>query len=63
MSIMTTWGTDWFGTSRVHFIAGLTLYNVASSIAQLLLAPLSEHFGRNGIYQISSIMCVPARCG
>jgi MFS family permease len=56
MSIMTTWGTDWFGTSRVHFIAGLTLYNVASSIAPLLLAPLSEHFGRNGIYQISSII-------
>ncbi|CAK9782640.1 MFS general substrate transporter [Cutaneotrichosporon oleaginosum] len=56
MSIMTTWGTAWFGTTRVHFIAGLTLYNVASSIAPLLLAPLSEHFGRNGIYQISSII-------
>lgn len=56
MSIMTTWGPDWFHTTRYHFIGGLTLYNVASSATPLVLAPLSEHFGRNGIYQISSLL-------
>lgn len=56
MSILTTWGPEWFHTTRLHFITGLTMYNVASSITPLLLAPLSEHFGRNGIYQISSLM-------
>ncbi|GMK57937.1 hypothetical protein CspeluHIS016_0407710 [Cutaneotrichosporon spelunceum] len=61
MAILTTWGTEWFNTSRVHFLVGLTLYNCASSIAPLLLAPLSEHFGRNDIYQISSIMLAPLK--
>lgn len=56
MSIMATWGPQWFGVSRLHFLIGLMMYNVASSTTPLVLAPVSENFGRNEIYQVSSLM-------
>ncbi|GMK56290.1 hypothetical protein CspeluHIS016_0301300 [Cutaneotrichosporon spelunceum] len=52
-SIMATWGPDWFHCSRLTFILGLCLYNLAVAVTPMFLAPLSEHLGRNVIYQVS----------
>jgi len=56
MAILTTWGPAYFHTSRLHFVLGLTLYNLSVSLAPLVLAPLSENLGRNQIYQVTSLM-------
>jgi hypothetical protein len=56
MAIMSTWGPAYFGTSRLHFVLGLTLYNLSVSMAPLVLAPLSENLGRNEIYHVTSFL-------
>ena len=58
MAILATWGPDWFHTSRIVFMVGAALYNIAVSTTPLILAPISEHLGRNEIYQVTSIMSV-----
>ncbi|WVQ94773.1 hypothetical protein IAU59_001855 [Kwoniella sp. CBS 9459] len=55
-SILATWGTGYFGVSRTTFIMQLTLPLLSIAFAPLLLAPLSEVFGRNMIYQVTSII-------
>lgn len=56
MSIMSIWGPAWFGCSREMFILGLTIYNLSVAVTPLILAPLSEHLGRNEIYQVTCFM-------
>ncbi|OCF34125.1 hypothetical protein I316_04074 [Kwoniella heveanensis BCC8398] len=55
-SILATWGTEYFGVGRNTFLLQLTLPLVSIAFAPLLLAPLSEVFGRNMIYQVTSII-------
>ncbi|BEJ11551.1 hypothetical protein CspHIS471_0200110 [Cutaneotrichosporon sp. HIS471] len=52
-SIMATWGPEWFHTDRLTFVLGLCLFNISVAVAPMFLAPLSEHLGRNIIYQVS----------
>ncbi|KAK8843471.1 hypothetical protein IAR55_007128 [Kwoniella newhampshirensis] len=52
---LATWGTVYFGVSREVFLLGLTLPMLGIAFAPLVLAPLSEVFGRNMIYQITSV--------
>lgn len=33
------------------------MYNLAVAVTPMFLAPLSEHFGRNIIYQVSGWIC------
>lgn len=56
MAVMAIWGPAFYGTTRTMFIVGLMLYNVSVSVTALALAPVSENFGRNQLYQITSIM-------
>nr|XP_031862231.1 uncharacterized protein CI109_002196 [Kwoniella shandongensis]KAA5529303.1 hypothetical protein CI109_002196 [Kwoniella shandongensis] len=52
---LATWGTEYYSVSREVFLLGLTLPMIGISFAPLVLAPLSEVFGRNMIYQVTSV--------
>lgn len=56
-SIMATWGPEWFDCDRLTFMLGLSMYNIAVAVTPMFLAPLSEHLGRNIIYQVSGWIC------
>ncbi|KAK4686907.1 hypothetical protein P7C73_g3215, partial [Tremellales sp. Uapishka_1] len=53
---MTSRGVAYYGVSREDYVLTITLYLIAISITPLALAPASEVFGRNGIYQVTSIL-------
>ncbi|WOO81607.1 Efflux pump radE [Vanrija pseudolonga] len=56
VGIMATWGVQWFDTTYTGFELSLTMYLGALSITPLILAPMSELFGRNAIYQVTSVI-------
>lgn len=56
VGIMATWGVEWFDTTYTGFELSLTMYLGALAITPLVLAPMSELFGRNAIYQVTSVM-------
>ncbi|KAL1410759.1 hypothetical protein Q8F55_001701 [Vanrija albida] len=56
VGIMATWGVDWFHTTQTGFMLSLTMYLGALAITPLVLAPMSELFGRNPIYQVTSVI-------
>ncbi|GAO52258.1 hypothetical protein G7K_6339-t1 [Saitoella complicata NRRL Y-17804] len=45
-----------FGVSRVAIICGLTVYALGFGVAPLVLAPLSEVYGRNPVYIVSFLI-------
>lgn len=53
---MAFWGPQWYTTSRLGFQFSVTTFLVAFSFASLLMAPLSELFGRKKIYQIATFL-------
>ncbi|WVR09225.1 hypothetical protein IAU60_006289 [Kwoniella sp. DSM 27419] len=55
-SVLAIWGTEYFGVSRTIFLLEITLPLISIAFAPLLLAPLSEVFGRNLIYQVTSVL-------
>lgn len=56
VGIMAHWGPEWFHTSHTGYMLSITTYLVAIAFTPLVLAPLSEVFGRNVIYQVTSVM-------
>ncbi|ORX38933.1 major facilitator superfamily domain-containing protein [Kockovaella imperatae] len=53
---MSHFGPAWFDTSRELFLLSLTVTMIAISLTPMILAPLSEVYGRNWIYQITSVI-------
>ncbi|TXT15772.1 hypothetical protein VHUM_00275 [Vanrija humicola] len=56
VGIMATWGVEWFDTTYTGFELSLTMYLGSLAITPLILAPMSELFGRNPIYQVTSVI-------
>lgn len=56
LAIMSTWGVDFYNTTRLGFTVGLTVYNLSVSFTPMILTPISEGFGRNEIYQVTSLL-------
>lgn len=50
MGVIATWAIPWFHTDQVGFMLSLLVYLMAVAWTPLILAPLSELFGRNQIY-------------
>jgi hypothetical protein len=72
-AIISHWGIDYFGVSRIQFLASQTVLLGTIAVTPMLLAPVSEavsrlpksyrrltdaKMGRNSIYQVTSVMCV-----
>lgn len=58
VGVMSEWGTVWFGVSPLEYEITLTIYLVPMALASLVLAPLSELYGRRFIYRTTTIMWV-----
>lgn len=54
--VIAEWGMPWFHTDSVGFMMGLFMYIMAIAWTPLVLAPMSEMFGRTWIYHISGIL-------
>ncbi|KAL7419186.1 hypothetical protein Q5752_006023 [Cryptotrichosporon argae] len=53
---LAAWGPAWLHVEREAFEGGLAAYLTAIAVTPLVLAPMSELFGRNAIYQVTSIV-------
>lgn len=58
IGVMAEWGAGWFHTDTEGFTLGLFMYLMAIAWTPLVLAPMSEIFGRNGIYHVTTLMLV-----
>ncbi|KAL1410927.1 hypothetical protein Q8F55_001870 [Vanrija albida] len=56
VGIMAHWGPEWFRTSHTGYMLSITTYLLAIAFTPLVLAPTSEMFGRNAIYQVTSVI-------
>lgn len=53
---MAEWGIPWFSTTHVGYAMSVFMYLFGIAITPLILAPMSELFGRNIIYQVTTLM-------
>lgn len=56
IAIINPVAKGYFGVTADQFTLGFSLYMVGVAIAPLFLAPLSELYGRNIIFQTSSVL-------
>lgn len=65
VGVMTPSGMAWFGVSRTAYTLSLTVYMVPMALFSLVFAPLSEVFGRAGVYRVAMVVYVLGlwRCG
>lgn len=56
VGVLSPWGQARFHTSHEGFALTLSLYLIAVAFTPLVLAPMSELFGRNSIYFVSCSM-------
>lgn len=50
---MAEFALPWFGITNTQWVLGSFVFLLAVAATPLLLAPASESFGRNAIYQIT----------
>lgn len=53
---MAEWGTPWFSTTHLGYSMTVFMYLFGIAITPMVLAPMSEMFGRNAIYQVTTLM-------
>jgi hypothetical protein len=41
-TVMATWGTEWFGVSRIQYILSFSIMMWSVSFTPMILAPISE---------------------
>ncbi|ODO01705.1 hypothetical protein I350_06531 [Cryptococcus amylolentus CBS 6273] len=56
VAVLADFGTAYFDISREKWELSLTVGMLAIACAPLALAPLSESFGRNPVYQVTSVI-------
>jgi hypothetical protein len=56
VGVMAPWGVPWFNTTHVGYALSVFMYLFGIAITPLVLAPMSELFGRNVIYQVTTLM-------
>ncbi|TXT05083.1 hypothetical protein VHUM_03903 [Vanrija humicola] len=56
VGVMTPAGSRWFGVSGTAFQLTLTAYMVPMALFSLVFAPLSEAFGRAGVYRVAMVV-------
>ncbi|TXT06467.1 uncharacterized protein COLE_05798 [Cutaneotrichosporon oleaginosum] len=56
VGVMAPWGVPWFKTTYVGYALSVFMYLFGIAITPLVLAPMSELFGRNIIYQVTTLL-------
>lgn len=56
IALLNPVGSRYFGVASETFTLGLTVHMIAIGVTPLVLAPLSELFGRNVIFQTSAAL-------
>ncbi|WOO85359.1 Efflux pump FUB11 [Vanrija pseudolonga] len=56
VGVMTPSGMAWFGVSRTAYALSLTVYMVPMAVFSLVFAPLSEVWGRAGVYRVAMVV-------
>lgn len=56
--VAAEWGIPWFNTTNLGWSLGSFMFLFAVAITPLILAPMSEMFGRNIIYQVTTFLYV-----
>ncbi|BEI96699.1 hypothetical protein CcaverHIS631_0202880 [Cutaneotrichosporon cavernicola] len=56
VGVMAPWGVPWFNTTYVGYALSVFMYLFGIAITPLVLAPMSELFGRNVIYQVTTLI-------